>query len=236
MSKRCLRPRVIAFAGPVGAGKSTQMRYLARGLKNKGLRTNTTFLKTGHLLAYALEVALTWLLTGSKSGIHPTRILIENRLDLFRVLFRIWATLDLISINMRFLFTVYIPVRLGRIVLVEEYIPAAMADYLYFGEVAGLPNEAISFVLKPLQRLLFLAGPTQVIFLDADVETLKDRWRLRESAPERSDYISMQRTVLLSILKKLSSCSLLFLFYMDTTRETVGYTHELILSFVDRMI
>lgn len=44
------------FLGPVGAGKSTQIRLLGYVLKRR------VFLKTSHLLAYALEVFwLGWL-------------------------------------------------------------------------------------------------------------------------------------------------------------------------------
>jgi len=50
--------RVIAFTGTVGSSKSTHMKLLCSKLKRKGLKTRVSFLKTGHLFAFILEISL----------------------------------------------------------------------------------------------------------------------------------------------------------------------------------
>jgi thymidylate kinase len=74
--------RLIAFLGPVGVGKSTQMRLLAEYLRSSGFRVQVTFLKVGHLWAYPLyKLALMgWLVLRSK------------------YLFKLWMILNVFSI------------------------------------------------------------------------------------------------------------------------------------------
>jgi energy-coupling factor transporter ATP-binding protein EcfA2 len=230
------RPRIIAFLGPVGVGKSTQRQLLAASLKQSGQKVNVTFLKTGHLFAYILEVILVSIFPGKKKCFHPIRILIEEKPHLFRTVFGILAVLDTISINIRFLFTVYIPVRLGRIVLIEEYVPATIADYIYLSEIAGIHHKTIRFALKSFFGLLFMDGPTQAIYLNADIETLRFRWRHRGSPNERSDYVHAQCTILPSLLRKLSTQGLLYLSCIDGSRGTPEEIHKSILDNVGRMV
>ena len=54
-----MNPAVIAFVGTVGAGKSTQMKLLAKYLKSRKFKVSTVYLKVGNLWAYPLyKVAL----------------------------------------------------------------------------------------------------------------------------------------------------------------------------------
>jgi len=219
-----LQPRVIAFIGTVGSGKSTHMRLLYSKLKQRGLRAKTTFLKTGHLFAFILEVFLAKMVAGKRKDVFPIRALVEEKPHLFKRIFRLWLYLDLVSITIRFLVSIYIPLKLGYTVLVEEYIPATISDYIYLSKIIKFPLKINSFEIIYLLKLMSLCGPTHIVFLDAENDKLTLRWKLRGSFDEREDYIRMQRSILLRLSKELS-CSFL---YINTGTKTIKETHKLV--------
>jgi thymidylate kinase len=221
------QPRVIAFIGTVGSGKSTHMKLLCSKLRQRGMRARMSFLKTGHLFAFIIEVLLARIVASKRKDTFPIRALFEEKPDLFRRIFRLWLDLDLISITLKFFASIYLPLRLGYIVLVEEYIPATVSDYVYLSKIIDFPFKANSFAINYLLRLMKLCGPTQIIFLDAKNDELKRRWKLRGSFNEREDYLQMQRTLLLQISRRLSSMNFI---YIDTGAKTLVETQKLIMS------
>ena len=220
-------PRLIVFVGPVGSGKSTHVKILCSKLKRKGLKTKMSFLKTGHLFAFVLEISLAKIVANKRKDIFPIRALIEERLTLFRRIFRLWLGLDLISITLKFFASIYLPLKLGYIVLVEEYIPATISDYIYLSKIVNFPLKVNSFVINYLLKLMNLCGPTQIIFLDAKDNELRRRWKLRGSFDEREDYLQMQRTLLLRISRELSPNGFI---YINTGAKTLTETQKLIMS------
>ena len=223
------RPRVIAFVGLVGAGKSTHIRLLASRFSKNGLKVKTASLKTNHLFASALILILTQILVRKRKDVYRIRALIDDKPSVFRRLFRLWLSLDVISVSLQFLLTIYLPLTLGYTVLVEEYIPATIADYIYISKALGLPFGTHSFASKFMLKLMHLGRPTQVIFLDADADTLKSRWNRRGSSNEKSNYLYMQRSTLLSLSKKLSSLDVL---YINTTFQTIEETQGLMVNYL----
>lgn len=218
-------PRITVFAGTVGAGKSTQMRLLAAKLKARGTKVRTTYLKTGHLPAYLLEVVIARIACrGSRYG-RPIRALVEEKPRLFRRLFKLWLALDIIGVSIKFLLNIHIPTKAGFLVLVEDYVPATIVDYMCLTKAIGLPLGASSSTSKFMLRLQHLGGPFQVIFLDAQTDALKFRWSHRKQLEERPDYIRMQRSTLLSLSNRSSSGRLL---YVNTTNQTIERVHKLI--------
>jgi energy-coupling factor transporter ATP-binding protein EcfA2 len=220
-------PRLIVFVGPVGSGKSTHVKILCSKLKRKGLKTKMSFLKTGHLFAFVLEISLAKIVANKRKDIFPIRALIEERPTLFRRIFRLWLGLDLISITLKFFASIYLPLKLGYIVLVEEYIPATISDYIYLSKIVNFPLRVNSFVINYLLKLMNLCGPTQIIFLDAKDNELRRRWKLRGSFDEREDYLQMQRTLLLRISRELSPNGFI---YINTGAKTLTETQKLIMS------
>jgi len=203
MLKLRAKYRLIVFMGPVGSGKSTQMRYLLSALKRINEKSRSTFLKSGHLLAYVLELFLARRV-GGRRNVAPTRVLLEDAPWLFKRVFKLWLLLDLLSVTVKFVLNIYMPFKLGYTVLVEEHVPATIADYLYLSRAIGYPLKADSFPVRYLLRLANLCRPVYVVYLDAENPELHRRWISRRSAEERTDYLSMQHTILLKLSQKLA--------------------------------
>jgi len=221
------RPRVIIFIGTVGSGKSTHMELLYSKLKLKGLKVKVSFLKTGNLFAFILEISLARMVASKRKDVFPIRALVEEKPTFFRRIFRLWLGLDLISITLKFLAGIYLPLKLGYTILIEEYIPATISDYVYLSKIVNFPLRVNSFSINYLLKLMNLCGPTQIIFLDAKDDELKTRWKLRGSFDEREDYLQMQRTLLLQMSRELSPYGLICI---NTEAKTLTETQKLIMS------
>ncbi|MEM1510034.1 MAG: hypothetical protein QW096_09245 [Thermofilaceae archaeon] len=216
-----LKPHVIVFAGTVGAGKSTQMRLLASALRMKGLRVKTTFLLKGHLLSYFLEIILAKILC-KREHASSMRALLDESPYRFKKLFKVWLAFDVLSTCLKFLFSILIPLKLGYFILVEEYIPSTVSNYLYYCQCLRLPITTINFPSNLLLRLM-LSIPTHVIFLDSCSEALKSRWKARMSPIEKDSYIYMRRKVTLPLLQTLLPGKTL---YLRTDNQTIYETFK----------
>jgi len=225
MPKSGIKCRLIVFGGPVGSGKSTQMRYLLIALRKMNVKSKSTFLKSGHLLAYILELFLARIVS-RRRDVAPIRALFEDAPQLFKRVFKLWLLLDLLSITVKFISNIYIPFKLGYTVLVEEHIPATMADHLYLSRATGYPLKINSFPVRYLLRLANLCRPVYVVYLDAENPELRRRWIVRGSAEERSDYLSMQRTILLKLSQKLADRFV----YIDTSSKSPREVFEFIVK------
>ncbi|MDW8049447.1 MAG: hypothetical protein RMJ07_07245 [Nitrososphaerota archaeon] len=220
-----IKPRIIVFAGTVGSGKSTHMKLLYSELKRRRLKVKKIgFLKTGNLLAFVLEVFLAKMLASRRKDVHYIRALVEEKTNIFKRMFRLWLFLDLLSITIKFLIHVYLPLKLGYIVLVEEYIPAAISDYIYLSRILKSPLKINSFAIRYMLKLINVCNPIHTFFFDAGNNDLFIRWRMRGSLCERGEYIQMQRNVLFLISRKLSHRFL----YVNTSMKTLTEVHKLI--------
>lgn len=222
-----MRQCIVVIAGPPGAGKSTQIRNMAFELRNKGKKVKTTNLASGHVLTYLWPLAniLAKLLTRRRSEVSPNMVILEDNPYVFRRLFKLWITLDTLSVCAKFLFEIYLPSRLGYCVIVEQSTPTIIADYFYLCRLLRLPTKTTSRCTGLLQRLIHLAQPTRVVFLDAETRVLESRWRRRAGLhmAETPEYVSMQRTSGLSLLRTLHTCDLV---YVDSTWREILTTRE----------
>jgi energy-coupling factor transporter ATP-binding protein EcfA2 len=192
------KTKIIVFVGTVGSGKSTQIKLLSSVLKKTNIKIKNSFLKSGHLFAYGFEVMLVRILFGKIPGEYPTRTLIERRPLLFKNLFSLWLFLDSISISIRFFITIFLPKKLGRTVLVEEYFPGIISDYYYLARNIGVCPGDIQWITNFMIKLKMKGGPIDVVFLNASDSLLKSRWLNRGSFDEKPEYLQMQRTLLKS--------------------------------------
>jgi len=213
---------VIAFLGTVGSGKTTQMELLFSRLRTKKYHAISTHLKSG-FLSSLLIILLLKLTSVNRNDVYALRALLEEKPYLFRKMFKLWTVFDALSICLRFLLRVYIPKRLGRIVIVEEYIPATIADH--FALARFLKCSTSKIAVQFLLGLFHLGGYTQIVFLDASTDQLESRWTSRGSVKEESDYLEVQRTILLSIARNISSEDII---YIDTTDHDPETTRQAI--------
>ena len=222
------RLQVIAFLGPVGVGKSTQMRLLAYRLRSKGLKVKTTFLLKGHLFSHFFEIILAKIFCKSRGEkASAMRTLLDKNPSAFKKIFKLWLIVDTITICLKFLVSIYIPIKLGNIVLVEDYIPSTITHYRYYCQCLKLPLSSINFSSK-LALTLMSRFSTRIIFQDVPTEVLKSRWRAKDLFIERENYVHhTRRENLLSLLQKLLSNNLI---YIETDNRSVGEVHKLIMK------
>lgn len=219
----------MVFLGTVGAGKSTHARLIALRHRANVARVRVTGLKTDNLAAHLLTIVLMKMLVKSKKEAPPLRSLIEENCPLFRKLFSLWLALDIFCVYVKFLFSIYIPTKLGYFVIVEDYIPSAIADYIYLCKLLRLPTKKASFAIDLARRLIPTGGSTKAVFLNADTGVLESRWKRRGTLEEKHDYLHMQRTLLLLLTRRL----IFDLLYIDTTHRTVKEVHEIVTNFLE---
>ena len=193
----------------MGVGKSTQIKLLAEHFKSKGLKVNIAGLKVGNLWAYPLyKIALIgWPIFKNK------------------YMFKMWVVLDLIAISLKFLISIWLPFKAGRLILVEEYIPAIVADYLHIARINGYPPKDVRAIIAYTSRLATLV-PFTSVFLDADTAVIRERWKSRGTSDEKLEYILVQQK-LLPLITKLLSHRLIYIATSDSSvKETSYYLKE----------
>ncbi len=216
-----LEKGVIVFVGTVGSGKSTHSKLLATILRRRGLRTRFVFIKSFHGLSHlVLDVILPRL-----TGVHNRMELIARKPHIIRALLPLILMLDFISFIYKFLLEIYIPLRLGRVIIVEEYIPATLADYAYLAWRAKTSNALLTMFFQAYLRLLALAPMIITFYLDAKDTELLSRWKTRGTPLEDKIYIAMQR----SVLRKLASMLSKEYYELDTTNKPLGSIHASII-------
>jgi uncharacterized membrane protein len=200
-------------------------------LRASGKRAKMTSMKTGCGLSSFLIFVLARLTVPQKKNVFPIRALMEERCMLFRKLFRLWLALDISSVFVEFLVRVYVPIKIGYIVIVEEFIPGTITDYLHLCAFLKLPIHRILTATNLLKQLVAFCGQTKLVFLDADDAELRHRWMQRSSLAEKDDYLQFQRVVLPDVARWMFGAEPRFI---DTTGRTLVETHQIIMRHLER--
>lgn len=221
------KARIITFMGPVGVGKSTQMRLLKGYLKSKNIRVIETFIKSSHVFAYILSRSLRALGVCEKVSYTKGLTRIYPRRDILRRLFPLWCLLDALSIAIKFFLTVYIPFCLGYTILIEEGLTMMLYTYnMSFPCLFKIEPKVPPF----LPRLLgWVLSKNHVnVVLEAKNEELSRRRKHRSYRQnELSLYISLQR-------KWIARLSFGDTIFVDTTNEPPVRVHKKIIMALEK--
>ena len=222
ISRRPSQACIITFMGPVGVGKSTHIQLLRDHLRSKKIRVVTTFIKSSHGLSYVLNRLLI------APNIHEvsyrgrvTRVYSSKKI--IKKLFPLYCLLDAISIAAKFFFTVYLPLRLGFTILIEEGLIMTLYTYnVSFPRFFGTEQETLPL----LPRLLaYIKSKDHVnIVLDANSEELDRRRKNRHYRQnELAEYIDMQK-------EWLSQSDFGRTVLIGTTNESIARVHKNVLT------
>lgn len=208
MTEKC----IITFTGPVGVGKSTQIKLLrSYFLLNKN-KVVMTFIKSNHLLAYLMIRFLK--LMGRK---------IDERL------FIILYLLDMISILVKFFFTVYIPFHLGFTIIMEEGPIMTLFTYVVrYPKFNNIKLEKPSFILRMIGWISKQKNINIILNAEED-ELIRRRKNRKYRQYESSEYVRLQKKWLNQISNHLSNT-----IFIETTKLSAIQTHKLIITEIER--
>jgi thymidylate kinase len=184
------KPIVIVFLGNVGAGKTTHIYALSKALNKLGYAVHVTTLKTIFPFAQLTSPF-------AKHNISLLRIVVG--LDLVFNIVRL-PILALIK-------TVVWPlIRKRQIVLLDEYLPGSLVDYIYNGIIYGIVSVSLtaSKIIIRLFALLDLLN-FNIVYLYCDKEILPKRWTKRGTPPEKKLYLIIQDFVFAIFIKRWSN-------------------------------
>ena len=213
-----LVPRLIAFLGPDGAGKSTHVELLINFFKSHRSRVRKVWIRSPHTLAYLLScflVRIGFYRVVSKPFGRQWKIPAVNTSQSFKIL---WSVIELVSVLPLILFRVYIPLYLGYTLVAERYVVDTIVNIAYF-------TNDLNFLQSRLAKFLLYFVPKNTIFIHLDSEysvIMKRRHRMVESY----DFIEFQRVGYKIIGDSVSAK------YIDTSNISVKQTSMLILHWL----
>jgi len=229
--------KLIIFAGTVGAGKSTHLLLLRSQLIKEGISVKITFLKTTNLVAYIFLKAIAYCLKfKAPSQVPLITALNESFPILFKRLSFVFVLIDVLSIVVKDLFCVRLPLKLRKTVLVEEYLPATILDYLIMLRVRKVISRRSFCIIYKFAALLCasLSMRTQIVtfFFDAPNHILFKRYQTRKFK-ERKLYLEAQRKLLPNLYLRLLNANLIPISSSDSVSKVQhlirGKVRELLL-------
>ncbi|MEM3702977.1 MAG: hypothetical protein QXX79_00940 [Candidatus Bathyarchaeia archaeon] len=242
MSENCsLRgrlPRVIAFFGPDGAGKSTQAELLVKYLRAMDFRVKKAWIRSTHTFAYLLWMVFyklnlcddrSGMLRKMRSGfavsyLNERQYGVVSPITMSPPILKgfvsrwIWATIEVVSIVPVVILQVYLPLLLGRVVVAERFVVDSVASIAYFLSDEGFAEGwHARFLLRLVPR------GTVFVFVDADYGTILSR---REEVAGPREYTDFHRRLYRKLACELRA------FHVDTSKSSVEEAYQKILSFV----
>jgi hypothetical protein len=212
---------MIVVGGDVGAGKSTHARLLVRYLNVIGRRAVYRHVKTFHLAHILLVLVLliryrSLIVLRACKYYSPTRILYVHDRRLLAKLFDLISLFNLIGLLLRFLTQLHLSKAFNRVIVVEDHIIGYTNDTVYFfsalkGDVGVKAKRlwllGFNYLLKNVRD-----WNAVVVFLYANLNVLRERWRRRGTPEEFLEYILAGR----SASRILSN--LIETYYVNTSR------------------
>jgi len=229
MKKDQNAPIIVTFIGPVGVGKTTQMRLLEKYLESKNRKTMKTFIKSAHGLSYILlktfrVLGITRKRTG-EDGIDTY----SSSLNFQKRITPLWNLFEIISIVGKFFFTVYLPYKLGYDILIEEGLNMSIEHYKlfrphYYGVEPSQPP-----LLDALLSWITSRKHLDIVLNARDQDVIERRMSRTFRRYETNKYIELQR-------KAISTMRGPEFFYIDTSGKSIYTVHITILDQVESRI
>jgi energy-coupling factor transporter ATP-binding protein EcfA2 len=209
--------KIVAFLGPVGVGKSTQINLLRTYLESRDQKVTVTYIKSTHGLTYVLSRLLNALTRILHNGDEKARIVF------YRGFAPLWNLSETISITVKFLFTVYIPYTLGYYVLVEEGLIMTIENYRLFRPYyLGVKPQRLP-LLELLLRWINSKNHLNILLYANEEDVAKRRLSRSFRRYETEDYLALQKQV----FKQLRGPQLLVL---NTTHRSIESVHTIIVN------
>ena len=220
------KARIITFMGPVGVGKSTQIKLLEDHLKSENIRVVKTFIKSSHGFAYILGRSLL-VLGAHEKVLYPDGLTrIYPRRDVVRGLFPLWSFLDTLSIAIKFFFTVYIPYSLGFTILIEEGLLMTLHTYLVSFPSFFKTEPKVLPLLASLLGWIMDKNHVYVVLDAADEELSLRRTGRSYRRNELPEYVQLQR----KWIKHLNFGDII----IETTDDSVIEVHKKIVAALEK--
>ncbi len=212
-------PRVIAFLGPDGAGKSTQAKFADDFLRSRGFTVKRAWVRSTHTVAYFLwliffklnlcraygiegrvpwKFAVSYLNEDPYGAVSPVTMsppLLRGGFSRF-----VWSVIELIGIVPVVLLQVYVPLLSKRVVVCERYVLDSVASIGYF-----LEDERFDSRWQARVLLSFVPRGTRFVFVDADYATILKR-RGKFAGPE--EYTEFHRRMFKRLAKRFGAVCL----------------------------
>lgn len=224
-----IRPKacIITFMGPVGVGKSTQIKLLEDHFKSENIRVVKTFIKSSHGFAYILGRSLLALGVHQKVLYRDGLSRLYPRRDVVRGLFPLWSFLDVLSIAVKFFFTVYVPFCLGFTILIEEGLLMTLHTYLVSFPVFFKTEPKVLPLLPSLLGWVMGKNHVNVVLDATDEELSLRRMGRRYRQNELSEYTYLQR-------KWIRQLSFGDTTVIETTNDAVMKVHKKVVTALEK--
>ena len=219
-------PRVIAFFGPDGAGKSTQAKFAVDSLRPRYSCVKRGWVRSTHTVAYLLwlvffrlnlcrtygiEGRVSWRFAvsylnedpyGAVSPVTMSPPILRGRFSRF-----LWSIVELAGVIPVILFQVYVPLLRGCAVVCERYVLDSVTSIGYF-----LGDSAFDRSWQARILLSFVPRGTKFVFVDADYATVVSR-RGRFAGP--LEYTDFHRRMFKRLAKRFDAV------YLDSSKYEV---------------
>lgn len=203
------RSRVIVFVGPVGSGKSTNIRLLSIYFRQMGIKTKETSLKTPFFITNVFSKFNHKVYSQYNFLINKITIILDLIINTFFIL-------PVLS-----LFKIKLWEQLGYVVLVEEHLPGILVDYFHLTLLYRFNKRIVRWLIKVLYSCLSI-NKALIIFLVCDCDILPLRWRKRGSPKEHVSYLMSQQKIFAIFSNSLNN-----MLSLSTNRDIKDVFHDL---------